>query len=344
MASRADLPTERWLAFFAELGGLAVQRAMLSGGEVFTRPDLFDLIDGLIANRMRYSLLTNATLITEKVIAAFEVGKRRLRLDSIQVSIDGSCAEIHDRSRPPASFGRALRGLRLLKQADLPVTVRVTINRHNVNDLPNIARLLLEDLGLPGFGTNEATQFVSAQCWRSDIALNDKQRKHAMVTLLALNEKYKGAINASAGPLATARHFSKITAKLARGDKAIPGRGTLRSCNGVFKQVAVLHDGTIVPCNKLPTMSMGRIGETPLKEVWVHSPAINAVRELQHVPLQSLPACNECPYTGFCAGGCPATVYGRTGQLVGCDPLSCYRVFRQEELIQRPEQSSQACN
>lgn len=127
----------------------------LTGGEVFTRPDLFELIDGIIANRMRYSLLSNGTMITEETLRQFEVGRRRQRLDSIQISVDGSSAEVHDRSRPK-SFGRALRGLKLLKEAGYPVTVRVTINRHNVDDLENVAHLLLNEVGLPSFSTNEA--------------------------------------------------------------------------------------------------------------------------------------------------------------------------------------------
>ena len=64
MVALSDLPTERWLAFFEELGELAIQRVTLSGGEAFTRPDLFELIDGVIANKMRYSILSNGTLIT----------------------------------------------------------------------------------------------------------------------------------------------------------------------------------------------------------------------------------------------------------------------------------------
>jgi MoaA/NifB/PqqE/SkfB family radical SAM enzyme len=125
MVARKNLPTERWLSFFNELGQLGVMTVCLTGGEVFTRPDLFELIDGIIANRMRYSLLSNGTLITEETLKQFEVGKRRQRLDSIQISVDGSSAEVHDLSRPK-SFGRALRGLKLLKEAGYPVTVRVS--------------------------------------------------------------------------------------------------------------------------------------------------------------------------------------------------------------------------
>ena len=119
MRRGGDLPTQRWLDFFAELGRLGVMTVCLTGGEVFTRPDLFALIDGVIANHMRYRLLSNGTLITEQTLEQFASGKRRQRLDSIQVSIDGSAGEVHDRSRPK-SFGRALRGLRLLKDAGLP--------------------------------------------------------------------------------------------------------------------------------------------------------------------------------------------------------------------------------
>jgi MoaA/NifB/PqqE/SkfB family radical SAM enzyme len=54
MVARTNLPAERWLSFFEELGSLGVMTVCLTGGEVFTRPDLFELIDGIIANRMRY--------------------------------------------------------------------------------------------------------------------------------------------------------------------------------------------------------------------------------------------------------------------------------------------------
>ena len=155
MVARSDLPTERWLAFFEELGHLGVMTVLLTGGEVFTCPDLFELIDCIIANNMRYSLLSNGTMITKATLAKFETGKRRQRLDSIQISLDGSSAEVQDLSRPK-SFKRALRGLKILKDSGYPVTVRVTVNRHNVDDLENVARLLLVEVGIKRFGTNEA--------------------------------------------------------------------------------------------------------------------------------------------------------------------------------------------
>ncbi len=330
MESKKDLPSERWLSFFKEIGQLGVQRVCLSGGEVFTRPDLFALIDGVIENRMRYKILTNGTLITEETVEALKHGKRKVRLDSIQVSIDGSNAKIHNLSRPPDSFDRAVAALRLLKEAGFPVTVRVTLNHHNITDLEAIAKLLIEDIGLPGFSTNEAEVMGSARCSGQKIVLSEKERTIAMEVLLQLDRKYRGGIAAAAGPLSRAKAFREIEEMISKGESQKPGMGFLCSCGGVFSQMAVLHDGTMVPCNMIPTLVMGVIGMHPLHEVWLNSPVINAVRRRRDVPLSSLPECNGCSYTGFCAGGCPAAVMAKTGRLIGIDPLICYREYQKE--------------
>ena len=330
MAALNDLSTERWLGVFDELGALAVQRVTISGGEAFTRPDLFELIDSVIDNKMRYSLLTNGTLITEKTIAAFEQGKRRLRLDSIQVSIDGSCAEIHNKSRPPNSFDRAMHGLRLLKEADFPVTVRVTINRNNVDDLENIAHLLLEDIGLASFSTNEAEPMGEAKtgaCSGQDVVLSEEQRRRAMKSLVELKARYPGRISASAGPLSRAEMFADIQERIRRGESSMPGRGTLSSCGGVFSKMSILHDGSMVPCNMLPTLTMGVVGINSIQEAWLHHPSINSVRYRRNIPLTELESCRDCPYSGFCTGGCPAGVMAKTGKLNSIDPEICFKIY-----------------
>ncbi|MDM8543767.1 radical SAM protein [Desulfococcaceae bacterium HSG9] len=330
METRSDLSAERWLTFFEELGRLGVMDATLSGGEVFTRRDIFELIDGIIANRMRYGMLSNGTLITEKVLARFDKGKRRLRLNSIQVSIDGSCAEIHNQSRPD-SFDKALRGLRLLKKNGFPVTVRVTINRHNVDDLKNIAALLLEDVGLPGFSTNEAFPMGSGKCSGGSIILTREQRQQAMDTLTALNERYEGRISAQAGPLSLAKEWADIEARMARGETAKPGRGTLASCGGVFKKLDIQHDGTIVPCNLLPDLTMGKIIEDDLQQAWLDHPSINIVRQRRTIPTRSLLTCKDCAYAGFCNAGCPGMVMNINDRLNARDPMVCFRIQRGEE-------------
>jgi len=333
MTARGDLPTETWLKFFEQLGRLGVMTVTLTGGEVFSRRDLFTLIDGVITNHMRYSLLSNGTLITPKVMEQFAVGKRRQRLDSIQISIDGSTAEVHDMSRPK-SFERALRGLKLLKEAGFPVTVRVTVNRHNVDDLENTVCLLLDEVGLASIGTNEA--FPCGATDRSgDITLTPEQRREAMRVLTELNERYPGRISASAGPLAYAREMKKIQEAMARGETGFPGRGCLTACGGVFSQMGVMHDGTMVPCHMLSTLSIGNIQQIGLDQAWQSGAWIQAARQRYTIPLSSLESCRDCEYLDFCTGGCPGGAVYLYNDLNARNPLDCYRLRQAEDLAAR---------
>jgi SynChlorMet cassette radical SAM/SPASM protein ScmE len=326
MVGRSDLPIDRWQVFFDELGRLKVMTVCLTGGEVFTRQDLFELIDGLTANHLRYQILTNGTLITEKILSQFEIGKRRQRLNSIQVSIDGSQANVHDKSRPN-SFSKAVRGLKLLLDAKYPVTVRVTVNRHNVDNLEDIAHFLLEEVGLPSFSTNDAFPCGATNRSEQDITLNLAQKQKAAKILMDLSERYLGRINASAGPLAVGREFEKIKAVLAKGGTNLPGRGRLNSCNGVFSKLDILHDGTIVPCHNLSTLHLGIIGIDDIQKIWLEHPTLLALRQRQQIPLNTLDTCQDCQYIGFCSGGCPGGAMFHYGKQNARNPFDCLRVL-----------------
>lgn len=330
MAALHDLPTGRWLALFDELGDLGVMDVTLTGGEVFTRPDLFTLIDRIINNRMRYSILTNGTLITEKEIEQFEVGKRRLRLNSIQVSIDGSRAEIHDKSRPK-SFERALRGLKLLKEHGFPVLVRVTINRHNLYDLENIAHLLLEEVGLNSFSTNEAMPMGAGCENQGQVSLTAAEQLEAINIMERLSERYPEQLRAQAGPQAKLAAYAEMEHARRTGEKAKHwAMGCLSACGGPFGKIDILHDGTIVPCHILAGLALGKIGEDSLREIWLSHPTLKALRERRNIPMQEVPGCETCEWAPYCNGGCPGLAYELTGDFNRANPEDCYRRFLAE--------------
>ena len=174
----------------------------LCGGEPFVRDDLKEIIEGIVRNRMRFEILSNGTLITDEM-AAFLASTRRC--DGIQVSINGSVPITHDSCRGKGTFRKAMNGIKNLQKYKLPVTVRVTIHRSNVHDLENVARLLLEEVGLPGFSTNSASHLGLCRKNAEMVQLTVEERVLAMETLLRLTAKYDGRINAAAGPLAEGR-------------------------------------------------------------------------------------------------------------------------------------------
>ena len=330
MTALTDLPTEVWLKFFEQLGELGVMAVTLTGGEVFTRPDFFELLDGVIANRMRYDILSNGTLINEEVIHQFNQGKRRIRLNSIQISIDGASAQVHDHSRPH-SYKRAIHALRLLKENGFPLTVRVTINRYNYSDLENIAELLLEDVGLSGFSTNEAYPCGATNRYEQGIMLSVPQRREVMQTLIGLNEKYHNRISATAGPLALAQQEQTIHEAQEKSQNHLPGRGHLTACGGVFSKIAILHDGTIVPCHVISDLHLGNILTDDLKDVWFNHPLMQAMRQRREISLDNLDPCRTCAYKGYCTGGCPGGALFLNGDFNTRNPMDCYRILIGEE-------------
>jgi SynChlorMet cassette radical SAM/SPASM protein ScmE len=322
-----DLPLEEWLRFFEELNRCAVTRVCLSGGEAFFRKDLKEFIQGIVRNRMRFSILSNGTLITDEM-AAFLASTKRC--EGVQVSIDGSVPTTHDSFRGEGTFRKAVEGIQRLRRHNVPVQVRVTIHRKNVEDLENIARLLLEEIGLPSFSTNSAGAMGLCRKNAEQVQLTTEDRGLAMETLLRLTRKYNGRISASAGPLAEARAWGVM--EKARGEKknGMPNRGYLTACGCPMQKMGVRADGVMVPCGQIPHLEMGRVNRDDLREVWQGHPVLEDMRERRNIPLGSFEFCRGCEYIPYCTGNCPAIAYTITGKVNHPSPDACLRNFLEE--------------
>lgn len=328
MEGRRDVPAEQWFRFFEEIKALGVRSLTLSGGEVFVRPDLWELIDAIVDARMRFCFLSNGTLIDAETLERLQEPSRRRRLDDIQISIDGSCAEVHDGIRGAGSFDRSIRALRLLREARIPVAVRTTINRHNVDDIENIAAFLLDDIGLSSFGTNDAMPMGAGCDNQRSITLTARQQLHAMRTCEMLEKRYNGRITATAGPLSKIKSYREMERARLTGEKTGRWRmGYLTACGGVFNKLSVNHDGIITPCNILPGTELGRINRDPIPRVWKEHPALESLRNRRKISMRDVPGCEDCEWAEFCNGSCPGLACEMTGDFNRGNPHDCYRRF-----------------
>jgi SynChlorMet cassette radical SAM/SPASM protein ScmE len=211
----------------------------------------------------------------------------------------------------------------------------VTINRYNYRDLENTAHLLLEEIDLAGFSTNEAYPCGATNRYENGIMLTMDQRREVMDTLVCLNSHYGDRISATAGPLVLAREESRIRDAQSKGISVFPGRGYLTACNGIFDKFAVLHDGTIVPCHMISDLHLGNILTDDLHEIWHHHPQLQAMRRRSEIPLDALTTCKECEYMGYCTGGCPGGAMFLNGDFNTRNPMDCYRILLGEESTAR---------
>src|SRR2546428_3808689 len=124
-----------------EAGGLDLA---FTGGEIFTRRDLFEILAYAAAKGCLITLLTNATLITPRRADRIQA----LHPQCVEISIYGVTQATYERvTRIPGSFTRFMTGVRLLRERAVPLLIKMpvmTLNQHEVQQ----AKALVEGWGI----------------------------------------------------------------------------------------------------------------------------------------------------------------------------------------------------
>lgn len=137
----SELSTEQWL----DLGRQAVDAGMmfllLTGGEVFLRPDFFDIYEPLTEMGLLITLFTNATLITKPV--AKRLSERPP--SRLEVTIYGATEATYEAvTRQPGSYKRFMRGMEALLEAGLRPKIKTTLSRLNVHEFDQMKAMAEE--------------------------------------------------------------------------------------------------------------------------------------------------------------------------------------------------------
>ena len=116
-----------------------------TGGEIFARADFLDIYAYAKNKGFLITLFTNGTMVTER-IANFLAEWRPF---AIEITLYGATKETYEAlTQIPGSYAKCMRGIRLLKERNLPLklkTVPTTINRHEVFEMKRMAE---QDLGV----------------------------------------------------------------------------------------------------------------------------------------------------------------------------------------------------
>ncbi|MCC6443982.1 MAG: radical SAM protein [Armatimonadetes bacterium] len=133
-----ELTTEEGKRFLDDVAEFQSPTVLFSGGEPFTRGDLFDLASYGIAQGLRCVISTNGTLID----AATARQIKETGFSYVGVSLDGM-QKTNDKFRgKKGAFEEALQGIRNCREAGVRVGLRFTITKYNFRELPEILDLL----------------------------------------------------------------------------------------------------------------------------------------------------------------------------------------------------------
>jgi len=137
-----ELNTEDSKKFLKQLVGFGdpLPHLILTGGDPLSRKDIYQLIDYVTGLGLEVSITPSATpeLTNDAITKLKEHG-----IQSLGLSLDGSCAEKHDNIRAvPGTFERTMEAARHCGRLGLPIQVNTLVAEETADDLPAIYELL----------------------------------------------------------------------------------------------------------------------------------------------------------------------------------------------------------
>ena len=332
---RGELSTAEAMGLMDNVRAFGRPLFVLTGGDPLKRDDTVRLVEYGREIGLRVAMTPSGTpLMTRDVL-------QRLRgagLARLAVSLDGSCAEIHDRFRGVAgSYSWTVRMLRAAHEIGLSTQINTTISSHNVDDLEP----LIELMGQLGISLWSVFFIVPTGRARPSDLATAEEFEQVFNRLYDLSKTAPFDIKTTAAP-----HYRRVVLQRqvaerrggARTEPPIPltaglgfsladGVGRAKGVNDGNGFVFISHLGEIYPSGFLP-VSAGNVRTHDLADVYRNSEIFRALRDTDRLEGK----CGVCEYRAVC-GGSRARAYAMTGNYLASDP-SCAHIparWRHEE-------------
>ena len=127
-AKQKELSLEKIKSVVDKLEDANIFEISLTGGEIFVRNDLKEIIEYINSKNIALALFTNATLI----LSNYEWLKK-CNIRRYNISLDG-LEEEHDKLRGKGNFRRTMEAIKLLKKDSARIVINCVINSLNVNN------------------------------------------------------------------------------------------------------------------------------------------------------------------------------------------------------------------
>jgi radical SAM protein with 4Fe4S-binding SPASM domain len=266
------------------------------------RRDLLEILDYTKACGLTRGFSTSLLTLTERMAA--ELARLEVK---VQVSIDGSTPETNDYNRGAGSFGKAMKGLSLLRKHGVEFRIAFCIMKHNIDDIPAMIDLA-DEVGAKEIAFRKIKLLGRALALKDEIYPSPEEMTRAYTLL------YRAAYGRDP-------EKPRINAKY--NEVIFRGRGAEFNrlpCGAGRNIIHVTHKGDLVPCSLFTEEKFvqGNVRKDRIADVWRDSELLAFFRNTR---VDEVPGCDECRYRYLCGGGCRAEAYFLKGNLLGkcCD-------------------------
>jgi len=315
-ANPLELNTEQSKTFLRQLVdfGKPLPHLILTGGDPLSRKDIYPLIDYANSLGLEVSITPSATPeLTNDAITRLKAHG----IQSLGLSLDGSCAAKHDAIRAvPGTFDRTIEAARHCGRLGLPIQVNTLVAEETADDLPAIYELLRTS-----FPVMRWSLFMLISVGRGK-ALNEVspvEGEAIMRWVFDLSQHSPFAVKTTEAPsyrriaidmMRTAgMHSPEMkTSSVYKGFQIRDGHGI----------VFVSNLGEVYPSGFLP-LRCGNVRTGSLVDIYRNSEIFRSL----HSPETFHGKCGACEYSHIC-GGSRARAFAYTGDPLGTDPFCPY--------------------
>jgi 12,18-didecarboxysiroheme deacetylase len=317
-----ELTTAEAKIFIDDLAAFGAPVLLFSGGEPLLRDDLFELGAYAAERGIRAVISTNGTLIEGEVAQTI----KEAGFSYVGVSLDG-IGETNDRFRGVrGAFDAALRGIRHCTEVGVRVGLRLTLNKHNCEDLTDILDLLEEEriqracfyhLVYAGRGSRMRGDDLSLEESRAAVDLifdrtEDFHRRGVELEILTVD-------NHADGPYLLRRVQTRQPERADEVLQLLHWNGGNSSGVGIG---AVDHQGNVHADQFWQHYTFGNVRERPFSQIWTGTddPLMAGLKNRK--PLLK-GRCAACQHLDICNGNFRVRAEAVHGDVWAPDP-ACY--------------------
>ena len=278
---------EKFRKIIKEAKSVDIDTISLSGGEPLLNPDCVTIINNINSALLKCRVVTNGTMITEKMINSIEYPNNV----TFQVSLHGSKKDIHNIFTCSDMFDNVDHSIEILKKKGIQYTIKTVINKYNMYDIKNIVEYGIRQRA-KGVSVSFLQPYGRAVDYNDDIGIEPSELiQYYLDVLIPLFNKYPGYLS---GPKVQNTRCPFIYGGIKKDKKY-----------NVSPRIDVY--GNVYPCAMFiqDKFSIGNIFENSLNDCFSSD---MFAKLLHYIELRELfvDDCKKCIISKSCGKGCPA--------------------------------------
>ena len=274
-----------------------------SGGEPFletNKEKLFKLMAACDVLGITYGILSNGTLITKELSQEL---KKCKNLKFIQMSLEGT-QKTNDKIRGKDNYRKVMKAIKILNKAKIETMISFTVHESNYKELKKLiwkCRLS----GVKRFWTDRLVPIGSLDDYKAN-GLDLITTSHYLEVIDILGKESK-------------LNWLGMIVHTNRSLQFFNGCNEYYKCSAGDKLLAILADGTLLPCRRLPIV-FGNLIDNSFQNVLKNDIVKSFKEDI------SKNDCHSCLWKEKCNSGAKCITYALTNNLSGKD-INCLNDF-----------------